>query len=97
LDPQIANLPHYSSPQICGFAVFGTYLRTAHLVCYLVIDSSFSAMIVSRETVPPEEWEHDNYLNDEKDAEREETMAAVLHTIPVLSSSQVLVPIPENG
>jgi hypothetical protein len=67
----------------------------AHLVCYLVIDSSFSAMIVSRETVPPEEWEHDGFLNDQKDAEREDTMAAVLHTIPVLSSSQV--PIPENG
>jgi hypothetical protein len=52
-------------------------------------------MIVCRETVPPEEREHDGFLNDQKDAEREETMAAVLHTIPVLSSSQV--PIPETG
>jgi hypothetical protein len=52
-------------------------------------------MIVCRETVPPEEWEHDDFLNVEKVAEREETMAAVLHTIPVLSSSQVLIP--ENG
>jgi hypothetical protein len=57
---------------------------------YLLVNSPFSAMVVIRETVPPEEWEHDDYLNDQKDAEREETMAPVLHTIPVLSSSQVL-------
>jgi hypothetical protein len=46
-------------------------------------------MIVFRETVPPEDWEHDGFLNDQKEAEREETMADILHTIPVLSSSQV--------
>ncbi len=80
---------------LCGYAICGTYLRTAHIVYYLVSDSSFSAMIVCRETVPHEEWEHDDFLNIEKVAEREETMAAVLHTIPVLSSSQVLIP--ENG
>jgi hypothetical protein len=26
-----ANLKYYSSPQICGFAICGTYLQTAHL------------------------------------------------------------------
>jgi hypothetical protein len=93
-----ANLINYSSSQICRFAICGTYLRAAHPPCLLFTNRfSFSAMIVIREAVPPEEWEHDDYLNDQKDAEREETMAAVLHTIPVLSSSQVLVPIPENG
>jgi hypothetical protein len=30
----LRNLTNYVSPQICGFAICGTYLRTAHL-CFL--------------------------------------------------------------
>jgi hypothetical protein len=35
LGPQIANETNYLSPQICAFAICGSYLRTAHLLWFV--------------------------------------------------------------
>jgi len=76
-----ANLTHYLSPQICGFAIWGTYLRIASLsewpdfilVPIVAAAKEYSNFVAARPILKPKHWQC-NFFKDRNFVSKCQTM-----------------------